>query len=85
MEFAQIYDNVKDKTLQVDQVQIHGIHRTKLYLIQRELEHIQEVSTLDELKDQLIEVEANLLSLGIFRAVEVVLDASPTVRLCSYL
>lgn len=77
--FEEAYDAVKDKPVRVQQVLIQGLERTKDEIIMRELEPVQHVRTLDELKDVLLEAHDALDSLDIFEGVEIVIGDSNTV------
>ena len=59
---------------------INGLQRTKLYLVSRELQQLtDEEHTLDEVKDDLLRCQEALEGLGVFKGVELVLDAGHPV------
>ena len=62
------------------QVVINGLQRTKLYLVSRELQQLtDEEHTLDEIKDDLLRCQEALEGLGVFKGLELVLDAGHPV------
>ena len=67
--------------LRVSAVAIKGLQRTSRPIVERELSNLREARTLDEVKAVLLSDWENLQTLGIFSAVELVLDeCSPVCR-----
>ena len=58
---------------------LQGIERTKGYVVARELEEVRAARTLEEVLEALQGVHSALDSLGIFEAVEIVIDRSGAV------
>ena len=78
-EFKKIYEEVKDKKLVATNVLLSGNERTKPVIIARELKPLQQARSLDEIKDALLEIHDNLMSLDVFDAVEIVISESDLV------
>ena len=82
IDFERTYAAVKDKRLKVEQIIINGLDRTKTYIVARELEApLEEATSLEEIKDVLLEAHEHLQALGIFDGVEVIITDSETVLL----
>ncbi len=84
-DFQKTYEDVKGKRLVVTSVRLSGLERTIPDIIARELSPLQQARSLDEIKDVLLEVHDNLMSLDIFDAVEIIISDSDTVsqwKLC---
>ena len=73
-----LYDSIKDKPLHVDVVILQQ-GRTQPFIIEKELQRIQGVRSLDELKDRLLEAQEALEALNIFEAVQITIDEGVTV------
>ncbi|KAK9830313.1 hypothetical protein WJX72_010954 [[Myrmecia] bisecta] len=82
-DFQQAYDAVKDKRLRVQTVQLTGLERTRRYIVERELRRLEQARTLDEIKDALLDVQAALEELGVFEAVELIIDEGDTPGTCT--
>lgn len=78
----ELYDRIKDKPLHVDLVLLHK-GRTRPHIIEKELLRIRDATSLDELKEKLLEAQESLEALNIFQAVQLTLDASLTVSIWS--
>ena len=78
-EFQKIYEDVKDKKLVATNVLLSGNERTKSVIIARELQPLQQARSLDEIKDALLEIHDNLMSLDVFDAVEIIISDSDLV------
>lgn len=78
-EFEKIYEEVKDKKLVATNVLLSGNERTKPVIIARELQPLQHARSLDEIKDALLEIHDNLMSLDVFDAVEIIISDSDLV------
>ncbi len=70
-----LYDRIKDKPLHVDLIMLQQ-GRTQPYIIEKELQRIKGVQSLDELKEKLLEAQEALEALNIFEVVQLVLDRS---------
>lgn len=70
-----LYDRIKDKPLHVDLIILQQ-GRTQPYIIEKELQRIKGVQSLDELKEKLLEAQEALEALNIFEVVQLVLDRS---------
>ena len=66
--------------LRVAAVAIKGLQRTSRPIVERELSNLREARTLDEIKAVLLSDWESLQTLGIFSAVELVLDECSPVR-----
>ena len=66
--------------LRVAAVAIKGLQRTSRPIVERELSNLREARTLDEVKAVLLSDWESLQTLGIFSAVELVLDECSPVR-----
>jgi outer membrane protein assembly factor BamA len=64
----------------VEDVFLSGLKRTNESLVRRELIGLGSASTLQEIKDSLVQVHQSLQTLGIFDAVEITVDKSEKVR-----
>ncbi|KAL3152135.1 hypothetical protein ABBQ32_001233 [Trebouxia sp. C0010 RCD-2024] len=73
----ELYDSIKDKPLHVDLVLLQK-GRTRPHIIEKELLRIRDATSLDELKEKLLEAQESLEALNIFQAVQLTLDASLT-------
>lgn len=80
LEFQKAYEDVKDKRLVATSIRLSGIERTRPEILARELAPLREARSLDEIKDVLLEVHENLMSLEVFEAVEIIIGDSDTVR-----
>ena len=78
-EFEKIYEEVKDKKLVATNVLLSGNERTKSVIIARELQPLQHARSLDGIKDALLEIHDNLMSLDVFDAVEIIISDSDLV------
>ena len=78
-EFQKVYEEVKDKKLVATNVLLSGNERTKSAIIARELQPLQQARSLDEIKDVLLEIHDNLMSLDVFDAVEIIISDSDLV------
>ena len=78
-DFHSTYEAVKDKPLRVQKVLIKGLERTKPSIVARELGHVQEAQSLDEIKDAMLEAHDVLNSLDIFNGVEIIISDSGMV------
>lgn len=72
------WDSIKNKPLHVDVVILQQ-GRTQPYIIEKELQRIQGVRCLEELKDRLLEAQEALEALNIFEAVQITIDEGVTV------
>lgn len=66
--------------LRVAAVAIRGLQRTRRAIVERELSNLGRARTLDEVRALLLEDWENLSTLGVFSAVELVLDECSPVR-----
>jgi hypothetical protein len=66
--------------LRVAAVAIKGLERTRRAIVERELSNLREAKTLDEVKAVLLADWEHLQTLGVFSAVELVLDECSPVR-----
>jgi len=76
-------EDVMKSSLTVEDVVITGLHRTKEEVVIRELADLRRSGTLEEIKDSVVSVYANLMALDIFEAVDISLDNGSSVR-CSF-
>ena len=67
--------------IRIREVQIRGNQRTRQYLIDRELLRCELADTLEQLEEQLEEAIEALMELGVFVAVDALIDVADTVRL----
>ena len=77
---ASAYEGVRNKPCRVGRLTVRGLKRTRIGVVRQELERVQHASTLEEIKDALLVAHADLLGLGIFKAVDIVIDQSAEVR-----
>jgi len=70
--------------LRVAAVSIRNLHRTRRSIVERELSNLGKARTLDEVRQLLLEDWENLSTLGVFSAVELVLDECSPVRMIRF-
>mmetsp|Transcript_10237 Transcript_10237/g.19344 ORF Transcript_10237/g.19344 Transcript_10237/m.19344 type:complete len:474 (-) Transcript_10237:237-1658(-) len=68
--FHSKFHRVKKVPLAVNNIKIVGLGRTRQHVIDRELKRVYEATTLDELKDRMLEASANIQELDVFRYVD---------------
>jgi outer membrane protein insertion porin family len=73
-------DVVMKRSITVEDVVITGLQRTKEEIVLRELADLKRSGTLEEIKDSVLSVHANLMALDIFEAVDISLDNGSSVR-----
>lgn len=73
------FEAVKSERLHVDRIGVIGLDRTKLHIVARELVRVQAASTLEEVKELVLEAYRDLQSLDIFDAISITIDTSPKV------
>ena len=78
----QAYVELKDRSCRLSGLRIEGLKRTDTELVLRELDAVKNARTLVDLKDALMRAHADLTDLGIFDAVELLLDEGGKVRPC---
>lgn len=78
-DFEKTFEDVKGNRCKVEKLAVLGLKRTKQQLVLRELLKVQGATTLDEIKDTLLDAYENLVGLDIFDAVEIVIDADERV------
>ena len=71
----------KASNIRVREVHLHGNRRTRRYLIDRELLRCELAETLEQLEELLEEAVEALTKLGVFLAVEALIDQAETVGL----
>lgn len=76
----QAYAELKDRPCRLSGLRIEGLKRTGTDLVLRELDAVRSARTLVGLKDALMKAHADLTDLGIFDAVELLLDEGGKVR-----
>lgn len=81
-EFADAYDSVRLKPCKVSRVVVRGLRRTRLGVVRQELDKVMQAGNLEEIKDALVEAYADLMGLGAFDAVELVVDEGGKVGAC---
>lgn len=74
------FDDLKPSPLSVDHIEIPRALKTNQEKVLQELKVVGEAETLDEVLKLTEEALANLDELGVFRAIDVELAPSPTVR-----
>jgi hypothetical protein len=77
---AAAYESLRNKPCRVGRLVVRGLQRTKIGVVRQELERVRHAGTLEEIRDALLTAHADLLGLGIFNAVEIVIDQSAEVR-----
>ena len=74
-------EDVMNKPVRVEKIILLGLKRTKEEIVLRELENLKRSGTLEEIKDSILIVHANLMALGIFQGVEITIaDGSGVSR-----
>lgn len=73
-------EDVMKRSITVENVVITGLRRTKEEIVMRELADLKRSGTLEEIKDSVLRVHANLMALDIFEAVDISLDNGSSVR-----
>lgn len=66
-------EDVMSKPVRVEKIILLGLKRTKEEIVLRELEALKRSGTLEEIKDSILIVHANLMALDIFQGVEITL------------
>lgn len=74
-DFRARYDAVSDVPCRVTSIELRGVERTRVELIEREMERARRAKTLDEIKDALFAADARLREYDIFKDVAMVIDA----------
>lgn len=69
-----LQDELFNSNVRVENVIVKGLKRTNEHIVMRELENVKRSGTLEEIKDSLFDVHANLMNLGIFKAVDISID-----------
>lgn len=69
----------KSGQINIQQVQVHGLQRTRQYLLDRELQRCKLAETLEQLEEQLEDAVEALMELGVFVAVDALIDEADTV------
>lgn len=67
----------------MENVVITGLRRTKEEIVMRELADLKRSGTLEEIKDSVLRVHANLMALDIFEAVDISLDNGSSTDGCT--
>ena len=75
---------VKDRSCRLSGLRIEGLKRTDTELVLRELDAVRNARTLVDLKDALMRAHTDLTDLGIFDAVDLLLDEGGKVRTSPY-
>ena len=78
--YESAFAAVKDKPCRVAEMVVLGLARTKLSVVQRELQRVRGATTLEEIKDALLEAYVELVGLNVFEVVDLVLDEGGEVR-----
>uniref|UniRef100_A0A6U9QFE8 Bacterial surface antigen (D15) domain-containing protein n=1 Tax=Picocystis salinarum TaxID=88271 RepID=A0A6U9QFE8_9CHLO len=76
-DFKAEYLEAREKSCRVNQVVVRGNDRTKPNTILQEFQGVSKAGTLEQIKDELLEVSACLAELDIFREVDILVDAGP--------
>lgn len=79
----QEWEAAAQKPCRVGRISLLGLNRTKAGLVERELRRVEHASTLEEIKDELLEAYEDLVGLDIFDAVDVVIDKGDAPDTCS--
>lgn len=64
----------------VDQITLRGLEHTRPGIILREFEVLQGLKSIEDIHRSLELIHGNLMSLGVFEAVDILLDESAKVR-----
>ena len=67
------------KPVKVERIMLTGLRRTKEEIVMRQLADMKRIGTLEEIKDSLLDVHANLMALDIFQGVDVSIDRGSMV------
>ena len=76
---AQATELSKSQSVHAYILLCRGLERTKAYIVERELDRLNDATTLEEISEKLSEAWSALESLEIFTAVELVVDESGNV------
>eukprot|EP00873_Tetraselmis_striata_P036347 jgi/Tetstr1/456611/TSEL_043314.t1 len=75
MDYNEMYQRVKRKACVLGNLSVEGLGRTQEEVVSRELSGLKDASSLEELKDVLLDATDNLKQLDIFDVVEVRMNA----------
>lgn len=73
-DFQKVYTEVKDRRCKVSNIEIRGLERTKIPIVERELARVYNASTLEEIQHLLLEAHSDLAGLDTFNAIQILVD-----------
>lgn len=78
-DFETTFDRLKDVPCRPTKLTLVGLERTDRELVRKELLRVRDARTLDEVKDAVLDAYTDLMSLGIFDVVDIVIDQGDKV------